>query len=161
MLDVVYNKGRSVLVVLDNRTTAMTGHQDHPGTGHADGRDHDRGLDRGGRARVRDAARRDGKPLDLSQTERAVAEALASETTSMIVTRAPCPLRERKAVGPARAIDQSKCKACQACVRLGCPAIEAPERGKPPRISEELCAGCGLCDQVCKFGAIAEREASV
>jgi len=162
MLDVVYNKGRSVLVVLDNRTTAMTGHQDHPGTGRTLMGETTTEVSIEAVARACGMPRVETvNPYDLSQTERAVAEALASETTSMIVTRAPCPLRERKAVGPARAIDQSKCKACQACVRLGCPAIEAPERGKPPRISEELCAGCGLCDQVCKFGAIAEREASV
>jgi indolepyruvate ferredoxin oxidoreductase alpha subunit len=157
MIDVVYNKGKSVLVVLDNRTTAMTGHQDHPGTG----------VTLMGEATtaisIEDVGRACGmkriatvNPYDLKATEKAVAEALASEETSLIVTRAPCPLRTRKPVGALRAIDHAACKSCLACVKLGCPAIEVTEKGKKPTINQEICAGCNLCEQTCPFGAIKE-----
>jgi indolepyruvate ferredoxin oxidoreductase alpha subunit len=157
MLDVVYNKGKSVLVVLDNRTTAMTGHQDHPGTG----------VTLMGEATtavsIEDVGRACGmkriatvNPYDLKATEKAVSEALASEETSLIVTRAPCPLRTRKPVGALRAIDHAACKSCLACVKLGCPAIEVTEKGKKPTINQEICAGCNLCEQTCPFGAIKE-----
>jgi len=157
MLDVVYNKGKSVLVVLDNRTTAMTGHQDHPGTGTTLMGEPTTAVS------IEEVGRACGmkkvatvNPYDLKETEKAVSEALAFGETSLIVTRAPCPLRTREPVGNRRSIDSSKCKSCLACVKLGCPAIEVTEKGKKPAINEELCAGCNLCEQVCAFGAIAE-----
>jgi indolepyruvate ferredoxin oxidoreductase alpha subunit len=160
LLDVVYNKGKSVLVVLDNRTTAMTGHQDHPGTG----------MTLMGEATtavsIEDVGRACGmksvatvNPYDLEATQKAVDAALASDETSLIVTRAPCPLRTRKPVGAMRSIDQSKCKSCQACLKLGCPAIESTGKGTKPSINAELCAGCNLCEQVCAFAAIATTGA--
>jgi indolepyruvate ferredoxin oxidoreductase alpha subunit len=160
LLDVVYNKGRSVLVVLDNRTTAMTGHQDNPGTGATLMGEKTVAVD------IAEVGRACGmrnvavvNPYDLEATGRAVAEALSKEESSLIVARAPCPLRTRSPVGPGRRIDAAACKSCGACLRLGCPAIESPEKGKPPAINPELCAGCGLCAQVCKAGAI--REAAL
>jgi indolepyruvate ferredoxin oxidoreductase alpha subunit len=71
---------------------------------------------------------------------------------SLIVSRAPCPLREKKRVGASRKILAEQCKGCELCLNLGCPAIEGGEDG--PRINETLCAGCGLCEQVCPAGAI-------
>ncbi len=160
LIDVVYNKGRSVLVVLDNRTTAMTGHQDHPGTGTTLMGEATRAIS------IEDVGRACGMdkvstidPYDLKSTNRAVSEALSSEGTSLIVARAPCPLRTRSRVGAVRTILRDKCKSCMSCVKLGCPAIEAATRGDPPRISAELCAGCGLCAQTCVFGAITEVTA--
>jgi indolepyruvate ferredoxin oxidoreductase alpha subunit len=58
-----------------------------------------------------------------------------------------------------RSIDQSKCKSCQACLKLGCPAIESTGKGTKPSINAELCAGCNLCEQVCAFAAIATTGA--
>ncbi len=155
LIDVVYNKGRSVLVVLDNRTTAMTGHQDHPGTGTTLMGEATHAIS------IEDVGRACGmknvstvNPYDLKETNTAVSAALSSGETSLIVARAPCPLRTRSRIGTIRTIDRAKCKSCMSCVRLGCPAIEAEKKGEPPRISEELCAGCGLCEQTCAFGAI-------
>ena len=160
LLDVVYNKGRSVLVVLDNRSTAMTGHQENPGTGMTlmGERTVEVDIAEVGRAcGMRNVAVVD--PYDLEATGRALAEALVRKESSLIVARAPCPLRARTAVGKIRAIDAAACKSCRACLKLGCPAIESPEKGRPPAINPELCAGCGLCAQVCAAGAV--REAAL
>jgi indolepyruvate ferredoxin oxidoreductase alpha subunit len=157
LLDVVYNQGKTVLVVLDNRTTAMTGHQDHPGTGRTLMGEAVEAvsIEAVGRAcGLKHVATVD--PYDMKATEAAVAAALGRAEPSLIVTRAPCPLRARAQVGPRRAIDPGKCKSCKACLKLGCPAIEATEPGAPPRIQADSCAGCALCQQTCKFGAIAE-----
>jgi len=160
LLDVAYNKGRSILVVLDNRTTAMTGHQDNPGTGATlMGETADVvSIEAVGRAcGMKNVAT--VNPYDLAETEKAVSAAMAADGPSLIVTRAPCPLRTRSQVGPTKAIDAAKCKNCRACLKLGCPAIEAAGASTQPTINAELCAGCDLCAQVCKFGAIGAKEA--
>jgi len=153
LLDIAYNSGHSTIIVLDNRTTAMTGHQDHPGTG--------RTL-MGERAKaisIEDIGRACGiervsviNPYDLDGVDRVISEEIAADKPSLIVSRAPCPLRERKMVGERRKIKAEECKSCELCLNLGCPAIEGTEEG--PRINETLCAGCGLCEQVCPAGAI-------
>ncbi|MDX9982347.1 MAG: indolepyruvate ferredoxin oxidoreductase subunit alpha [Lentisphaeria bacterium] len=153
LLDISYNRGCSTIVVVDNRTTAMTGHQDHPGTGRtlmgettieADIADIARAC---GFRRVRIV-----NPYDLAATQAAVNEELGTDEPSLIVSRAPCPLHQRKPVGKQRRLDDDKCRSCRVCLKLGCPAIEY-EGGKP-RINSLLCAGCGMCEQVCRFGAI-------
>jgi indolepyruvate ferredoxin oxidoreductase alpha subunit len=164
LIDVVYNAGgpeckKPVLIVLDNRTTAMTGHQDHPGTG--------RTLmgEKSYAASIEEIARACGmknvytiNPYDTAQTKDCLARAVADPEPSLIVARAPCPLRERQAVGPLCSIDQERCKGCGACLKLGCPAIESAKGGKPV-IKQNLCAGCGLCAQACAFKAISATEA--
>lgn len=153
LLDIAYNRGHSTIIVLDNRTTAMTGHQDHPGTG--------RTLmgEATGAVSIEDIGRACGiervcviDPYNLDQVEQAISDEIAADEPSLIVSRAPCPLRERKMVGVARKILAEECRGCELCLNLGCPAIEGGEGG--PRINESLCAGCGLCQQVCPAGAI-------
>lgn len=95
-------------------------------------------------------------PYDLEETERGIAEELAAEEPSLIVSLAPCPLRERRRVGPVRAIDSDLCKGCKKCLLLGCPAIEFD--GDVPKINRHLCGGCGLCEQVCPHDAISSGE---
>ena len=97
-------------------------------------------------------------PYDLELTGKVIAEAMAKDEPSLIVTRAPCPLRTRSLVGKIRIIDPDKCKTCHACVKLGCPAIEVIDKSKPPVINAEICAGCSMCMQTCKFGAIGEAK---
>ncbi len=157
LIDVVYNKGRSVLVVLDNRTTAMTGHQDHPGTGRTLMGETTEALS------IETIGRACGmkniasvNPYNLAETQAALSAALAVDEPSLIVTHAPCPLRTRQTPGKPRTIDSAKCRSCQACLKLGCPAIESTAKGSAPRIAADLCIGCTLCEQVCKFEAIGE-----
>ncbi len=157
LLDIAYNKGKSTLIVVDNRTTAMTGHQDNPGTG--------RTLM--GEDTISASIEEIGKacgvkrvvtvfPYELEKTQKAIEAELNADEPSLIVSRAACPLREKRRVGFIRKIDQELCKKCKMCLKLGCPAIDGA--GDKPVINELLCNGCGLCEQVCKFGAISATK---
>ena len=157
LLDVVYNRGNSVIVVVDNRTTAMTGHQEHPGTGRtlmgeatmqASIADFGRAC---GVRRIREV-----NPYHLQECIQALREELDAPEPSLVISKAPCPLKERKAVGPLVTIDGSKCRHCRSCLKLGCPAIE--NAGGDIRINSLMCAGCGSCAELCHFGAIVPQE---
>ncbi len=153
LLDIAYNRGHSTIIVLDNRTTAMTGHQDHPGTGRTLMGEAVKAIS------IEDIGRACGikrisviDPYDLDQAGQVISAEIEAKEPSLIVSRAPCPLREKKRVGRVRKILADECKGCELCLDLGCPAIEGGEDG--PRINETLCAGCGLCEQICPAKAI-------
>lgn len=155
LADIVYNRGTSVVIVVDNRTTAMTGHQDHPGTGRtlmgeptnsASIADFGRAC---GIKRIRTV-----NPYHLQECIDALAEELAAPEPSLIISQAPCPLKERKPVGKPVSISPEKCRKCRACLKLGCPAIENCDG--TIRINTGMCAGCKSCAEVCRFGAINE-----
>jgi indolepyruvate ferredoxin oxidoreductase alpha subunit len=153
LLDVVYNIGNTLVVVVDNFTTAMTGHQRHPGTG--------RTLMGRPSVPVRPEAVARGlglewvrvvDPYDLEETRTAVEEGMALEGPGVLVARRPCTLQVRSRSGP-RHVTMQECTGCRLCLQLGCPAISM--RGKKAYIDETLCYGdCGLCTQVCPRGAI-------
>ena len=155
LLDVVYNGGTSTLIVVDNSSTAMTGHQDHPGTGRTIS-----GAPAPA-ASIEAIARACGMkrvtvcdPFDQERLHEVLAEEIAADEPSLIISKAPCPLQIRRRLGPVRAIDAGKCKKCRACLKCGCPAIVVGQDGRPS-IDPLLCSGCRLCESVCKFGAIA------
>lgn len=174
LIDVVYNGGFSTVIILDNRTTAMTGAQENPATG--------RTL-RGGRAPRLDLAalcRAVGvehvytvNPNDMAQVEKVLRRELSREAPSVVITEAPCVLlpEHRKAKRPVYEVAAGLCTGCRACAKLGCPAIEwinlSPEEavaaGKKPRqrglarINPLLCDGCNQCPPLCRFKAIVER----
>lgn len=153
LLNAAYNGSDAVYIVLDNSITAMTGHQDHPGTGRTiSGRP-------APAASIEDVARACGisriaacDPFDQETIHRILAEELEAPEPSLIVSRAPCPLHLKKRLSPIRRIAPDRCRNCKACLRIGCPAISVQE-GKP-RIEPLACAGCSLCESVCKFHAI-------
>ena len=135
----------------------MTGHQDHPGTGRTLMGDDTKAIF------IQDVGRACGvervvtiNPYDLEETERAISEELEAKEPSLIVSLAPCPLRERRRVGPIRAINPELCKGCKRCLKLGCPAIEFD--GEVPKINMHLCGGGGLCEEVCPHDAISASE---
>lgn len=154
LLDIVYNRGNSTLVVVDNRTTAMTGHQDHPGTGMTlmgeptAAASIEKIAEACGMKRIRVV-----NPYRLDEVAAVFKEELSVNEPSLIISRSPCLLKERKPVGKALAIDATLCRNCKSCLKLGCPAIESAG-GAKPSISQQLCAGCDMCRQVCRFDAI-------
>lgn len=155
LLNMVYNKGKAVLIVVDNRTTAMTGHQDHPGTGRTlmgqetSSASIEKIAEACGVRRIRVV-----NPYDLKQVDETLKEALGADEMTLVISRAPCILKERKRLGDTPQVDAAVCKACKACLKLGCPALELSGPGAKPTVNPSLCIGCGLCSQVCKFGAL-------
>ncbi len=152
LLDICYNKGAAVIIVVDNRITAMTGHQDHPGTGKTlmGTETIPVSIEEVGRAcGMKNIATVD--PYDLGATTETLRTALESSEPWLVVSRSPCPLYTKKAVGPARRVNQELCRKCKVCLRLGCPAIEYVN--DEIRVNEILCGGCALCEKVCKDGA--------
>lgn len=163
LLNVVYNHGASTTIVLDNRTTAMTGHQDHPGTGRTL-----MGTETV-ETKIEDVAKGLGvkrvvviDPYDLEKTYQTLKKELDSNETSVVVAKKPCVLGARIKVTKQYEIDDAACKGCGACIKIGCPAIELADSDqenpkiKKAKINPVLCVGCGMCIQVCKFDAISE-----
>ena len=154
LMDIAYNKGKSTIIVLDNRTTAMTGHQENPGSGKTlmDEPTIAVSIEEVGRAvGMKNIATIDTS--DLKQVRATLKTAIESNEPWLIVAKGPCPLYERKTLGNPLTIDQDKCKKCKLCLKLGCPALE--HDGETIRINELTCAGCTLCKQVCPHGCIA------
>jgi len=157
LIDIAYNDGASTIIVLDNRTTAMTGHQCHPGSGETlmGKASSPVSIEEIGRAcGIRNVVTLD--PYRLDRIQKTLGEALDSPEPWLIVAQAVCPLATRHKVGPVLKVDQERCIGCGLCLKLGCPAIECS--GDKPQVNPLLCIGCGLCRQVCPKGAYEERE---
>ncbi len=157
LIDIVYNRGAATIIVADNRTTAMTGHQDHPGTGRTlmGEQTVSLSIEEIGRAcGVKNIATVD--PFQLDITVETLRKAIESDEPWLIVTRGGCPLHERKRQGPVLKVDEAACISCGRCLKLGCPAIEGGEG--QPKVNALLCTGCGLCLQLCPVGALVEAE---
>jgi len=159
LMDIVYNRGISTVIIMDNRITAMTGHQDHPGTGRTAKGEPTVQIDMAEVVKalgVKKVYKVD--PHKLRETRNVIREAIASDEPAVIISERPCALlpeeRKQHAKRPKRKVDPEKCKGekCLGCIKLGCPAISMKE-GKA-YISPLLCVGCDLCIQVCPFGAI-------
>ncbi len=164
LMDVVYNRGNSVTVILDNRITGMTGHQQNPGTGFTLMGDPTNEVDipmlckaigvKGDNIYIIN-------PLDLTETDNALTDALSKDEPTVIIAKWPCILKkfsdkdkQEFDLSPKRCdIDQEKCKKCKACVKTGCPAITS---GDQITINPDSCTGCSVCRQVCPFDAIKE-----
>ncbi len=152
LVDMVYNGGTSTVIILDNSTTGMTGHQDHPSTGKNLKGDIAPSVDIEGLVRSIGVKHvRTVDPFDLKELEKVIKEETGREEPSVIITKRECVLLDKKNVLPPYFINDN-CTSCGICLRLGCPAIEKREDGMV--INETQCTGCGLCAEVCRFGAI-------
>lgn len=171
LLNVVYNKGAVTLIILDNRTTAMTGRQDHPGTGFTLKGEETSRVDLVKLSKALGVKHiKVVDPYQLASTERVIKREVRRPEPSVIISRAPCILsrRERTEQEKSFFVSPEACTGCRTCLRLGCPAIEwVKENGAGPEgkkrkgrasIESFLCTGCTLCAQVCKFGAIKESD---
>ena len=153
LIDIVYNKGVSTVIVADNAITGMTGHQNNPTTGLTIREEPTATVDieklcRGiGIARVRVV-----DPQDMDALETILNEELSTPETSVIITRRPCVLLKSVKPKPPYTVVADACKSCRACMKIGCPAISFKD--KKAVINKTLCVGCELCEKMCKFGAI-------
>ena len=156
-VEIMYNQGNVIPVVLDNHITGMTGHQDNPGSGYSLEGEIAEAL------KIEDILQACGfknviivDPQDLAAMEQAVKDALASQEKAAIITRRPCLLikRMKHEIGMCRVTDS--CIGCKMCLSVGCPAISVNEG--QAKIDRNQCVGCTVCAQVCPMGAI-EKEA--
>ena len=150
---IAYNQSNSTVIVLDNSITGMTGHQQNPTTG--------KNLygDPAGRVDLEALARAMGinrvrvvDPYNIAECEAAVREELEVAEPSLIISRRPCALLKEVKHNTPLVVDQDKCKSCKMCMKIGCPAIAM--KGGKAKIDNTLCVGCGVCSQMCKFGAL-------
>lgn len=158
LMNMVYNQGTGTVLILDNSTTGMTGHQDHAATGKTLQGDvvpaisiyhlcKSMGIEHVAEVNA----------FDVDTLERTIKEEVARDAVSVIIVTAPCALlKGQKFPNKCVAIPE-KCKKCGACLRPGCPALTKREDGTV-QIDASMCNGCGLCAQLCKFGAIEVRE---
>ena len=154
LIDMVYNRTPSTIIILDNRTTAMTGFQDHPGTGKTLMGEETRALDLEALCRaVGVESVRVVDPWDLEATEKVIREEVEAPRTSVIISRRPCVLLERRPAKP-YVVEEEKCNGCRRCLRLGCPALVV--RGEKAWVDPLLCVGCSLCAQLCRQDALRE-----
>lgn len=155
LMDAVYNRSNVTVIILDNRTTGMTGHQNHPATGKTIKNEPTYELD------LEQVCRAVGvksvntvDPNDIGTFEKVLKEELLKEEVSVIIAKRPCVLLTKKLYEGFVVTD--KCKNCKMCLKLGCPAIVNGKNGVTIDVS--LCTECGLCQNVCQFGAIQGRN---
>ncbi len=166
LLDVVYNKGAVTVVVLDNRITGMTGHQQNPGSGKTLLGEPTVQTSIAEVARALGVKRvREIDVYDLKQVESTLAEELDCGEPSVVVAYGSCVIAAKKAVGAIpHAVDPDKCRACGACFKLGCPAIVRGAEKSAGRFVSKIepaaCIGCDVCAQVCPFQAISSTKAN-
>ena len=153
LMNMMYNKATGTVIILDNSTTGMTGHQDHAATGKTLQGDPTYAIDIPALCRaigVKNVI--EVNAFDIEKLEQVVKEEVAKDEVSVIITKTPCVLLSKKKK-PLYVAHADKCKKCGMCMKPGCPAMTKNEDGTV-HIDDTMCTGCGLCDSLCKFGAI-------
>ena len=168
LLDVVYNKSNSVNVILDNRITGMTGHQENPGSGYTLQGEKTKVVE------IEPLVRACGienvrviNPNNLNEVKEALDWALELDEASVIITRWPCVLKKfsiedkeefKGAFTDKFRVDEDKCISCKQCIKTGCPALSFDNETKKASINKAQCVGCEVCAQVCPVDAIVKEE---
>ncbi len=154
LIDIVYNQGTSTVLILDNDTTAMTGHQEHPATGRTIKNEPTAKLDLVNLVKAVGVKHvRVVDPLKLDELRKTLEEELEREEASVIITKRPCALMVQ-APKEKYFIDSELCKGCRICIRLGCTGVYWKYEEKLAVINPNSCMTCGLCQQVCTFDAV-------
>ncbi|MCL2140922.1 MAG: indolepyruvate ferredoxin oxidoreductase subunit alpha [Dehalococcoidia bacterium] len=152
LLNAVYNKSSITVVVLDNRTTAMTGHQQHPGTGFTAQGEPAMAVDIVALAKSCGVANAsEVSAFDIRALRMAVKEAINNPELVVLVVRGDCAAIARKKIEP-MFVEQEKCVNCGVCLSLGCAALQ--KGNQKTQINAQLCNGCTLCQQLCSPQAI-------
>ena len=161
LISAKFNNHKYTMVILDNRTTAMTGHQPNPGTGR-----HFGGVDTE-QVDVEKIVKAVGvefvetvNPYDVTKTAEIMKKAIEYDGVSVVISKCPCPLelkKEKKLEPRLCEVDQSKCIQCGTCLRMiGCPALI--KKDDKVMIDDQQCIGCGMCANVCPKDAIGVRQ---
>ncbi|MBQ5441882.1 MAG: indolepyruvate ferredoxin oxidoreductase subunit alpha [Firmicutes bacterium] len=156
LVNIAYNDSNSTVIILDNSITGMTGHQENPTTGKNLKGDPALKVDLEALCEALGIASvRVVDPYDLKETERVIKEEVAKPCSSVVISRRPCALlkyvKHKAPIIP----DQDKCTKCRLCMKIGCPAIMVTDKGV--EIDHTLCVGCGVCTELCHFGALKEE----
>ncbi len=158
LINMVYNKATGTVMILDNRTTGMTGHQEHAATGKTLKGEDTYAID------LAELCRAVGvqnvievNAFDVKELERIVTESVAGDTLTVIITKSPCVLLKGQKFPNVCRVNPDACKKCGACMKIGCPAMTRGKDGKV-KIDATMCNGCGLCTNYCKFNAIETVE---
>lgn len=157
LMNMVYNKATGTVIILDNSTTGMTGHQDHAATGKTLMGEETNAIN------ITMLCKAIGiehvvevNAFDLPELERVIKEETARDEVSVIITKSPCVLLKGNVFPNVCIPISDKCKKCGACLRPGCPAL-TKNADKTISIDPTMCNGCGLCMQLCKFDAIEKK----
>ena len=153
LMNMMYNKATGTVMILDNSTTGMTGHQDHAATGKTLQGDPTYAIDIPALCRaigVKNVI--EVNAFDIERLEKVIKEEVAKDEVSVIITKTPCVLLSKKKK-PLYAEEPDKCKKCGRCMKPGCPAMTR-NADKTIHIDDTMCTGCGLCKSLCKFDAI-------
>ena len=157
LIDIAYNRSNSVVLILDNSITGMTGHQENPTTGKTIRGDVTTAVDLEALCRAIGIDRvRVIDPYDLKETQTVLREELAADAPSVIISRRPCALLKSVKHNPPLVVDSSKCVGCKICMGIGCPAIRM--RDGKASIDATQCVGCHVCVGLCGVKAIGEQE---
>lgn len=169
LMDVVYNNSNTVSVILDNRITGMTGHQENPGTGYNAKGEAAASVDIEGIVRAIGIKHiRTVNPNDLKEVSSVFDDFIALDEPSVIITKWPCVLKKFSAEDKAEfagaftkkmMINNEKCIGCKLCMKCGCPAIRFDNENKKAVIDGIQCVGCATCSQLCPKEAIEWKEA--
>ena len=158
LINMVYNKSTGTVLILDNSTTGMTGHQDHAATGKTLKGETTYCIN------LMELCKSIGiwnfyeiNAFDTVNLEKLIKDEIAKDELSVIITKSPCVLLDKAPVKYQYTVDADVCKKCGMCLKPGCPAITKCEDGTA-RINDTMCTGCGLCDTLCHFGAIQKVE---
>ena len=167
LIDVIYNKGNSISIILDNRITGMTGHQQNPGSGFTLQGQDTTVIDIETVVRALGAKNvRVINPNNLDEVNDALDWAIGLDEASVIITRWPCALKKfsqadidefGKVFTEKCTVDEEKCIGCKKCTKTGCPAISVNKETKKASIDRTQCLGCEVCLQVCPKDAIVKE----
>ncbi len=158
LINMVYNKSTATVIIVDNRTTGMTGHQEHAGTGKTLKGEETFAIDFETICKavgVKDVVTINS--FDTNTLEEKIKSSVISDTLNVIIAKAPCVLLKSNKFTNKCVADAEKCKKCGMCLSIGCPAISKNPDGTI-KIDSASCNGCGLCQNYCKFGAIEKIE---
>ena len=150
LMNMMYNKATGTVIILDNSTTGMTGHQDHAATGKTLQGDPTYAIDIPALCRaigVKNVVEVNAR--DIQAVEKAVKEEIAKDEVSVIITKTPCVLLDKSK----KPLYQTHTEKCGMCMKPGCPAMTKNADGTVS-IDDTMCTGCGLCASLCKFDAI-------